>query len=324
MSGDLQAAILILVAIMLGFVTSQLFFRVRNNFAASYRIAMLGLPLSGKTALVTAIFEYIFSSSAGRAFAPVGEKTIKSINQQISLIESRKTFDRTRDQDIFLFRFLYYVKSFFLPFLTTKYEGEVVDFPGEMSHRLFESSRDGDLSDDIEIFDRDFYTWIISSKAHIFTVDLAGYLATEDKRSFASARSSEIRRTWQILSEKVFSEKGKQKSRVALVFTKADLAFVRKIDADLMAEGQSETMQVLWHFRYETIPSSAEINFDRKELLWGISTETENYFKPLIDYFSNQDCEFRIFYCSSYKDNNEKRLGIEDLTRFLLPKSNVF
>lgn len=289
--------------------------RSRKDTAVSYRISVIGLPRAGKTALISALFEHVFLSTEGRAFAPVGEKTINKVNDQIALLNSRSTFSKTRDDEIFIFRFLYHVRNLFL-FAKVRYEGEIVDFPGEMSGDLFDSVRDGAITDDIAIFNKEFYSWILSSKVHIFVIDSSKFLLSSNKATFASTRSSEIRKTWQILNEEINRSQRASDSRVAIVFTKSDIA---QFVPDASEQPDSSLVN---QFSVEEVPPADNLDYKSNAKISHLQDDTKKAFKNLFSYFKNQQCEFEVFFTSAYTDKDGRRLGIADLTNFVLPKGN--
>ncbi|WP_324749461.1 hypothetical protein SH591_12865 [Sphingomonas sp. LY54] len=296
-------------------------FRSRKDIAVSYRISVIGLPRSGKTALISAIFDHIFHSTAGEAFAPVGEKTIEKINNQIMLLDSRRTFGSTKDEDIFIFRFLYYVKAIFF-IARVRYEGEVVDFPGEMSDSLMRSADDGSIKDDIALFNKEFYSWILSSKVHVFVVDLAKFFLSEDRGAFAASRAAEMRKTWQVLNEEINRVQRSSERRIALVFTKADLSYYVS-EENGKPIFTPESLESIHQFGYEQAPLSSGDTLRNRISQNALESYVHTEFRSVITFFRGQKANFDVFFTSSYRDKDGDRLGVKELVNFVLPRSNV-
>src|SRR5436305_1739649 len=113
-----------IIAVTMFFVTIgiDVFRRSLRIISLSYRVSMLGLPRSGKTALVAAMFSEIFSDP-GKDFSPVGPETIGRVNQFIESLDSGRAIPPTKEKDVFIFRFIYYIKRLFISRI--RYEGEV-------------------------------------------------------------------------------------------------------------------------------------------------------------------------------------------------------
>jgi len=66
-------------------VTAQFTLQLTSRkLSASYRIAILGFPRSGKTTMITALFAYMFRRGInGTPVLPRGEETINRINANL-------------------------------------------------------------------------------------------------------------------------------------------------------------------------------------------------------------------------------------------------
>lgn len=289
--------------------------RTLKDLTVSYRIAVLGLPRSGKTALIGAIFDRIFSSPEGRSFAPIGQETINRVNRVIANLDSRSSLPPTKENDVFIFRFLYYVRRTIL-FKGVRYEGEVVDFPGELSQQLLESSSDGTLRDDVSLFHREFFSWVISSKVHVFVIDSAQYLCVVNKAVFVAQISAEIRAAWQLLNEEITKTSRSPDRRVALVFSKGDILGLYGDTPSWSDEMRAE----IKHFGFEFPPDPDIFDTKSSQKTFKGWLRMERDFLPLIEYFKSQDTVFKTFLVSAYSFDGIGRSGISGLVDFILPE----
>lgn len=101
----------------------------------SHKIAVIGLQRTGKTTLITALFEYILKENKILRARLHGSNTINRINKNIARLGSG--LEPTKEVDTFAFRFSYrrplFNISSFSSVLDTLYDVEMADFPGEYS-----------------------------------------------------------------------------------------------------------------------------------------------------------------------------------------------
>jgi hypothetical protein len=308
----------VVVTLVIGLFFSSLFLdffrRSIRIITVGYRTAILGLPRAGKTALVAAMFSEIFADPR-KELNPVGPETINRVNQFIEMLDSGRPIPPTKEKDAFIFRFVYYVRRLLVSKI--RYEGEIVDFPGEMSKRLLDSAADGTLQDDIGLFGREFYSWILSSRAVIFVIDSAGYTFAKDKRAFVARMTAEIRATWQLLQQEGPQSFRPGSKRVALVFTKVDIARIW-----YQGEGQeNDHTETAHHLAFERpfgTEQGSEIQPTEEEYA-AFSEKLEDEFEDLISFFGARERNFETFFVSAYFKDQGRRIGIRDLLRFILP-----
>ncbi|HET9640860.1 MAG TPA: hypothetical protein VFP12_16825 [Allosphingosinicella sp.] len=293
-------------------VIINFFSRAIQTITISYRVSMLGLPRAGKTALVAAMFGEIFSDPR-KDFKPVGPETISRINQFIEMLDTGTAIAPTHERDAFIFRFIYYIRRLFV-IARIRYEGEVVDFPGEMSERLFDAEETGMLRGEGGLFGREFYSWIISAKAVIFVIDVGHYLSS-DRRAFVARMTSEIRTAWQLLQEEGSHGFRPGTKRIALVFTKMDA--VRAFSN----QNGEDYNKLLSRIAFEE-PFTANMapSLDGyEELLAETVQRIKVDFADLIKFFSARERYFSIFFVSAYLRMKGERFGIKELLTFVLP-----
>jgi hypothetical protein len=261
------------------------------------------------------MFAELFATS-GETLFPVGSETINRANRLIAHIDSGRPIPPTVEKDAFIFRFLYYVRSFF--FSRIRYEGEIVDFPGEMSEKLLESAADGTLDDDIGIFSKEFYSWVISSRVVVFTIDVAAYLLADEQRHHVAQLTSEIRAAWQSLNDESAKAHAPRERRVALVFTKMDVArLFESTDSGDVFDDQRLSKAAL-EAPIDGVIDVELSNYDKAVVDFKGILESD--FEELISFFRRREKAFDTFFTSAYFKASGARFGVKELLAFLLPR----
>lgn len=164
-------------AIIVLVITFQsVFFKLfTKGIKLSLRVAVIGLPRSGKTTLITVVFDAIMSGRLARYASVSGLETVERLTKYLSLINSGVNLGPTTDEEVFAYRYVVNRKRFGI--FSTKYDVEIADFPGEYSEEL---SRD--LQSRVKqpsLFQKEFFSWIIRADRYIFVIDAEAY-----RRSF--------------------------------------------------------------------------------------------------------------------------------------------
>lgn len=243
-----------------------LFFRSRGLFGEpipiSHKIAIVGLPESGKTTLITAIFELIMRGIHLPEVRLHGLNTIKTVNKNLEALSGGKKIAPTLEDQVFVYRFSYIKKA--TPWFSRVYDVEIADFPGQYTQRIseykptarprrghaydYEAPSDGSatatrgypysrtseyertnvedefLDLDYTLFDNEFFSWIASSREFLFVVDLSRIYSAENVIGAIAEFTSKARTSWQVIEDAV-SERGLGSARsrsVHIVFTKFD------------------------------------------------------------------------------------------------------
>jgi GTPase SAR1 family protein len=289
---------------LLASLISTLF--ARRRLPEAYSVAVIGLPRSGKTSLITAMFGAMFSRKLlGYSVRPRGESTIERVNEDLERLELGRSVGPTTDQDLFAYRADIVRKASF-PLFSRTYKVEIGDFPGEDSERF--AIEFGDW-----IHRTPYFKWAMEADAFILVVDIARVIEPIVGTEYTARISKAIRAAWQRLEENhLEGKRALQSKRVVLVFTKADLF-------GLLRGGQ-----VLDDLSYrvarlgfgDKLPPPEEIDLQRlsegRELIVG-------KFKDLLKFFASRSKKFEVVFVSVCAFENDKRLGIEELTRAILP-----
>jgi hypothetical protein len=183
----------------------------------SHRVAVIGLPRSGKTTLITALFELIQRGSDIPNVRLHGLNTISTVNRYIASLNAGEKIGPTKEKDTFVFRFSYSKRR---GLLSRLYDIEIADFPGEyseiISHNLEERTqvqrettrRDSNesaliVAEDLEftLFNKEFFSWVASSREYLFLIDLAAIYSGESPRRSVADIIGRIRTSWQVIED---------------------------------------------------------------------------------------------------------------------------
>jgi GTPase SAR1 family protein len=271
-----------------------------RRLPASYRIAVVGFPKSGKTTLITAVFAYLFRKGIrGASIVPRGEETIKRINQNMEQLELGRPIGPTKDQDVFAYRAEIKTGS---NLFRRHYKLEIGDFPGEDTLEFAESSGEW-------LHESRYFEWAISSDAFIFVVDV-GAVLLDKNGEYVARQKRALRAAWQRLQEHhLDSKRDIARMPLIFVFTKADLLLEDDDDLEQLAFGKMHpTTKYL--MRPGKIDSETSKVIDR--------------FSELIDYFQREDHRFEVVFASVFLNVEGERLGIPTIARYVMPRPTLW
>lgn len=184
----------ILGLVIIGFAITRFVNRARN-IVIPYNIAVIGLPRSGKTTLITSMFQMIFYNRfLSRRVVPRGTETIDRINRDAETIRMGRSLGPTAEQDIFAYR-ADLTKNRFGVFKNT-YQISIGDFAGEYSLKMAEVS--GDDKSNQWLHQTSFFKWIMEADAYIFVFDIAAY--KRDGEEYLARIEGDFRSAWQHLA----------------------------------------------------------------------------------------------------------------------------
>jgi hypothetical protein len=294
--------ILVLVGMaLLTFLTAVLTYLVSvGRMPASYRIAVVGFPQSGKTTLITAVFAYLFRRGMrGASIVPRGDETIKRINANMEQLELGKRIGPTTDQDVFAYR----AEIVLGGLVRRRYKLEIGDFPGESS-RAF-TRKHGNW-----LHETKYFEWAISSDAFLFVIDV-GAVLLDESGEYVAGQKRAMRAAWQRLEEHHLDSRAKfARKRLILVFTKADLLLETASDRAKLRE-----------LTFEKSPLAVEI--ESAQSLEGKEEEIKRRFKDLIEYFEHENSKFQLIFASVFVNVEGERFGIPAISRHLVPGSSA-
>jgi GTPase SAR1 family protein len=302
-----------LFAAMLGLFTGIVIavlvegFRSKYRFSRAYHIAVVGFPQSGKTTLITSLFNELFSGKILRIkIVPRGSETIEKINRDIARLEIGESLGPTTDQDLFAYRADVNIGRF--PF-STRYKIEIGDFPGEDSTEFTEKFGDW-------FHNTPYFKWVMEADAFIFIIDTAHVLADDDQKSYRAKITKAIRAAWQHIQEYHIEGKKDLKSKpIVLVFAKGDLLVVA---SHIRLEDQDDLTNTIRDLGFgKTFPKPVHyIDFDIDKRGALILLE----YRRLIDYLRHQTNKFGVVFASHFAFCDNGRMGINDILKRILPR----
>jgi GTPase SAR1 family protein len=268
-----------------------------RRLPASHRIAILGFPQSGKTTLITALFEFFFRYGArGKSIVPRGEETIRRINDNIKQLELRRPIKPTTDQDVFAYR-----ADILLPPgpFQRRYKLEIGDFPGEDTLAFTEQYGDW-------LHSTPYFQWAVSADAFVFVVDVRTVIGANYKEDIARQKSA-FRAAWQRLREHHLDGTADLSSKLLLlVFTKADL-----IASPPDAWGSDDATE---------IPEKHVVDLEHLKKAKDI---VGYLFADLTEYFEREARRFGVVFTSIFSTVDGERLGIPELAARVLPRPSL-
>jgi len=323
----------------------------------SHKIAVIGLPGAGKTTLITALFELIQRGVYIENVRIHGVKTIEIVNRYVARLSSGEQLSPTKEKDIFVFRFSYIKR---LRFLKRVYDVEIADFPGEFSKEIsvkFDQEANADTRstkkgkrrstaakgaavEELEytLFNKEFFSWIASSREYLFLIDIAAIYSGENARRAVAEITARIKTSWQVI-EDATSERGigSAKTRnVHIIFTKTDSLIPLYLGKHTLAEliSSPSGKELNTHEDRETAAAdlrtmiaaaaaTTDLSTPRGVsdlILTAISAENDRNFSDLIQFFKRRSRRAQIIYTSmTIADENGTRLGVERVLRATLP-----
>jgi hypothetical protein len=314
---DLMQAILSAGGLLIAGAAVAEFLRryLLNPTPTAFRVAVIGLPRSGKTSLIASIFSFIFRNRINRSITVSGAQTIDNVNRAVALLEAGLSVGPTREGDTFVYRFRLQGTPVF-SFIPRRYDVEIADFPGEYSEKLFDDSRESSAQREssMYLFNKEYYSWLLSSQVFYFVIDVGAVLCSVDVASFAANLKARIRASWQVLEE-TWSERGydPRLRRVFIVFTKADVALLAP---EGLALGPGDAKADIFELAFKS-PKRLD-HFDMAQMHQRMRA-VEAEFEDLVRYFESKRVYARTFFTSAYAFDGGERYGIEELLRFTLP-----
>lgn len=276
-----------------------------RQLPSAYSIAVVGLPRSGKTTLITRSFNEIFSRKIlGIKLLPKGSQTIERVNLDIENLETGKKLGPTTDQDLFAYRANIEFPSIF-PFRSRNLKVEFGDFPGEDSEEL--SSEENDW-----LHNTPFFKWVMEADSIIFVVDLAHYLSSQKNSTVYKAKVSKaIRAAWQHINEYHEKKYKLKKMPIVLAFTKSDLFSITTEAQDI-----DEVSKAIIELGFEKAPPIVDIN--KRDYESGKVSACKD-FNDLISFLSKETSQFDVVFVSCFGRINGNFIGIAKMLKKIIP-----
>jgi Double-GTPase 2 len=273
------------------------------------RIAVLGLPQVGKTTLITACFQEIFSRRINIRAVMSGTRSFESLNDNIARLAAGAPLKPTSDQDVAAYRFEIAPSGW----LTPRYRVEFGDFPGEDTEKYVEQYGPW-------LHKTPFFEWALTCDAFVFCVDsgrLSDIFKAQQGRiedispeaksvrqvealAYIAQTSAAVRTAWQHIVADFGPRRVTyaRRSPLLLVFTKVDLLF---------RYGESEKAP-----KIVDVPE-----------FWASDAQAflMDQFSELIRYLGGETSQFHAVATSSFAaSGGGDRLGINEFLHDILPK----
>lgn len=294
------------------------FFTSRRSLPVAHNVAILGFPQSGKTTLLTQMFnELLLFRVKGVEATLRGEATINRVSDYIAKINARKAIGATVHDTRFPYTANVKTKK---GILSENYKVAYGDFPGEESEQY---SKDVAKQNSSFLADREFTHWLVESDTIIFVIDSARLLSelrssernsgTAGNTDYSIQMSKTIMADWHHIHETRPSADKKEQPNYILAFTKCDLFDLRGVVEN---ETNPEKEIMLLGFE-EPLPEVRKLNPETFEI---VSKECLNEFKDLIDFMKGRNRNFEIIFTSSFGLMKDRRVGLEELFNASIPK----
>jgi hypothetical protein len=322
-SYDNVYTLIIIANVMVGVFSASIayvFISRSRKINIPYNIAVIGLPRSGKTTLITSMFQAIFFHKfLSSRFTPRGTETIDKVNENISIIKMGKSLGPTPEQDIFSYRADLNFKRFFLNY---NYRISIGDFAGEYSESLTDNKKISWLHETT------FFKWVMEADAFIFVIDVAAYFS-ENQDDYVTRVESDFRSVWQHLAEYHLEGKKSIKSKkVAIVLNKFDILLRlkdRNFPLDMPDDMKKRSLRT-------DMVELSKLGFSKEtpDVIVVLETDVrksaeriEKSFEPIRKYLSYQSKYTEEFCVSSFAfiEHENNPLGIRQLIEFILPNN---
>ncbi|MEL6768816.1 MAG: GTPase domain-containing protein, partial [Pseudomonadota bacterium] len=298
---------LFFVAFMTLFVVQFVMSITKKSYRYSHRVAVLGLPRSGKTTMITVLFDRIISSTIAKKVSVQGNETVNRITQNLHRLQNGEHLQPTTDNGVFAYRFGFEKYGFPIKKL---FDVEVADFPGEYSADFATYQ---DMSEDFHgLFKKEFFSWIVRADRYIFTIDTISCVINGDK----SRNAHEILIKNSVLNLKQeLLDNGLENKKAILVFTKCDALLADKsVFSEESHEGTNESF-FYGSGEIEELSTNAE-NIRR---LAQRHDELRLKFESTIQFLRHNFDDVQVVFHSSYMDTPPTESASERIIAFMLP-----
>lgn len=279
-----------------------------RNITEPFNVAVIGLPRSGKTTLITSMFQAIFYQKflADRVILR-GAETIDRVNQNIETIKLGMALGPTPEQDMFAFRIDISVRNWLFNKI---FRTAIGDFAGEYSDKLSGEETTKTLRGTT------FFKWVMEADAYIFVFDVAAYML--DSKAYLARIESEFRSMWQhILEYHVEGKKSIRNKKVALVANKCDMWKRSVENVSAVKSDTRDTAPDVWALGFgDKIPEITELTIGDADKL---ERNANIAFGEVIEYFTKQSRFVRVIPVSSFARFDSQPFGVMALAKFILP-----
>lgn len=283
-----------LLSMLFGVYAFFIFSKMKKNTKKAHDIAVIGFPQSGKTTFITTLFHQMQYNNVFNIKIDIRGTTIDRVNEDIRKIEIGQRLGATTDQDRFAYRFDMPKSNLFKETIKV----EIGDFRGENTESFYRDFGQW-------LHKTPFFKWVMQADAFIFVVDVANVLL--DKQYKAQMITS-ITAAWQHITDyHIESKKRVDKNSVSIIFTKSDLLYIDKSDAEII-----QTLGFKEFPEKTTISDEAKLN----------TKQIEDDFIELKNYFKQKKINSKFFFtsCFIYDEAEKSILGMRKIVSHILFK----
>lgn len=301
----------------------------RRSSVTSVRVAILGMPQVGKTTLIAACFQEIFSRRVNIRAIMSGTRSFESLNENISRLAVGLPIRPTTDQDVTAYRFEIEPSGLLSP----RYRVEFGDFPGEDTKKYIEQYGPW-------LHNSPFFEWALTCDAFVFCVD-SGPLAKLFKvqREIEGMQQSELLRFGdddspaRTLSRSMMRDRAQKELPAATEYVNDSSAAVRAAWQHIVASFGPRRMAYLRKSPVLLVFTKIDLLFRepdvednpntiRLDSSKGTTAQRwlEDQFKDLTNYLADETNQFSIVSTSSFATIHGSRVGMYDFLRGILPR----
>lgn len=302
--------LLIIILILVLISTLILIYKIlQRKLPIAYSIGVIGYPNSGKTTLITSLFDELFARTISSIsnIIPRGDETRNRINKDIEKLKLGKALGSTIDQDLFAYRAYLEMGNYIFK---KSYKFEIGDFPGNDSKVFFEKYGDN-------LHETPFFKWVMEADAFIFIIDLAEFINPFNQKEYIIKMNKAITIAWQKILEYHYESKKKIKTKtLVLAFTKTDLL---GLSDKIKDKNKLETQILKFGFNKENTPPRKKIDLNKYVEFEKI---VEKKFSVIINFLKKESKCFDLNFtsCFAYFNEENKSVGITELLKIILPK----
>jgi len=299
---QIAVIITITVSVILILVIS---YTISIKYPKTYRIAVIGMPQSGRTTLITTmayeISDGIHIDGTDKVLLK-GIDTMERVRFDIEKLSKGKKLKHITDEEVFKYRLrVVNFSKFFKLLIKQVYQLEILDFP-TINKKLYTEEFKKWIHK-MPYFNKE---WVMTADIFIFVLDIDFILEFQK----LGKNKAEINRIMKGALDKIIAEHYDGmyfKKNVLLVFTKTDRFINHSINETERAFNFGKPIQL--------------VDKKKKDIDEGIKDVTTE-FSELIDYFK-QECnrfDYLFVSCFSYTDNSRQKFRIKELVEKILPK----
>lgn len=311
---ELVKDIVLMTAVMLSAVLTMQIYRLAflKGLKISLRIAVLGAPRTGKTTLITTVFDAIMSGRIAKHASVSGTETVQKLTADLMKIQKGHNLGPTEDKDVFAYRYTVDASTFLYK---KKYDVEIADFPGEYTEDF--TSDLISQNENSGLFKKEFFSWVLRADKYIFVIDSIAFRKAVIKREQSdfireveiSFKNAVLLLKQELLDEKVYNRP------LLVVFTKCDNFLINQGDFEkVYLEGERDLEYNFSDFQENRIKEESLESAQQSMLVM------RQNFSDLINFLGNNFARVEVVCHSSYSKMKLFKRANTDVVDFSSPR----